>query len=127
MTLIRMDGEYQARDGSPRRVLCVDAPGCYPVIAIDDRGHLYKHVADGGWLGDSTDVNDLIPVPKKHTNIYYAAHFRGKQGQATMTCYWSRESAVDCNRHKEYLIAITGPHEIEFTEGEGLKGDEDAT
>jgi len=132
-TNIKLDGEYQTRDGRAVRVLCVDAEfaSSLSVVAlIKDRDGFdttASFCSDGYYMPSRSEtMNDLIPAPKKHTNIYYAAHFRGKQGQATMSTYWSRESAVDCNRHNENLIAITGPHEIEFTEGDGLKGADDA-
>ena len=125
MTKLKLGGEYQTRDGHPARVLCVDAlddvSRAIALVRLDNCEYPYRYKLNGKCLseGFAGDL-DLVEKPKKHKHIYYTAHFLGKQGQSTMTTYWSRESAVYCNSGNQYLIAITGPHEIEFTEGEGL-------
>ena len=49
MKPITMDGKYvlDAAHRTPVRILCIDAPGGYPVVAISDRGTMYRRKADG--------------------------------------------------------------------------------
>lgn len=123
MTLITMDGEYQTRDGRPRRVLCVDALSTtgFSVITIDRVGNVNRYMSDGRFtrLAD-THPEDLIPVPKKHKRTYWLVHW------SNLTSSYATDPRLDSPVPLIKPIAITGPHEIEFTEGEGLKGADDA-
>ena len=76
MTKITMDGKYQTRDGRPVRVLCVDAEGLQPVVALIG-GDVQRFSSSGVyWFDDkSTSYHDLVPVPEKRrvkfwVNVY---------------------------------------------------------
>lgn len=50
MNQIDPNKRYQTRGGQPVRILCVDAPGDYPVIGYIDDGR--------------SDEHDLVEVPE---------------------------------------------------------------
>ena len=52
------------RGGGKRRVVCVDAPGQFPVICIDEFGGIFKQRANGTWTS-TMDHCDLIPPRRK--------------------------------------------------------------
>lgn len=66
--MISMDRKYIYRNGEPARILCVDAPGNYPVVTLDELGRHFRHDSDGvcNVLG-ITDEWDLIEVKEKKT------------------------------------------------------------
>lgn len=58
-----LDGKCRYRDGTPARILCYDAPGPMPVIALGDTG-VTRHTCSGRYVGgDSESIKDLIPLP----------------------------------------------------------------
>ena len=66
------------RDGRAlTRILCTDAKGDYPVVALIERtdGSEYalSYTKDGKYINETTDNNDLFFAPEKHegwVNIY---------------------------------------------------------
>jgi hypothetical protein len=64
----------QTRDGRPVRILCTDAPSCYPVVGlIEDEGRPIVWTLAGYW-SEGNDRNyqlDLMnsPPPKKKVNV----------------------------------------------------------
>ena len=113
MTKIMMEGEYQTRDGQKRRVLCVDAPGRLPVIAISQSGQVYRYLDDGRSSDDACDQPfDLVPVRKRHKRTYWLVHHVNGFIEVSF-----REPAW---KNLPYQLAITGPHQVDFVEGEGL-------
>jgi hypothetical protein len=60
---IDINKKYRYRDGEPARILCVDAPGCYPVVSICPRGDVFTHTLTGSQHnGSSGCAGDLIEV-----------------------------------------------------------------
>jgi hypothetical protein len=54
-------GYWRTRAGDKVRVICVDAPGDEPVVALGHRGGLYTYLADGVYYSDrSLSGSDLI-------------------------------------------------------------------
>lgn len=67
--LIRMDREYQTRDGRPVRVLCVDMKDSHPVVAlVDNNGYesCMGYSRLGELIAGQKCSGDLIPRPKTH-------------------------------------------------------------
>lgn len=60
---ISMDKQYTTRDGRPVRLLCVDAPGPYPVVGIVDE-YVVHWRSDGAHLG--------LDLPGSHTDLIEA-------------------------------------------------------
>jgi hypothetical protein len=52
-------GYWKTRAGNKVRVICVDAPGGYPVVACAESGEVTKYEADGKWIVHDTS-HDLI-------------------------------------------------------------------
>lgn len=58
---IERDKFYKTRRGKKVRVICVDAPGFLPVIAIGERGELFTFGKDGKFYKDDKESScDLI-------------------------------------------------------------------
>lgn len=119
---IKLDGEYQTRDGREVRVIDVDSPvSSYPIVGyVNTCGdwQLYSWTREGIHHKHVTPADiDLIPVPKKRKRTYWLVHY----DNGAMSSYIG-ESTVDYLRenHRPDTLAITGPHEIEFVEGQGL-------
>lgn len=89
---INMTETYTTRDGRPARVLCLDAKGLWPVVALVE-DVAARFTLDGQ---NKYETNyDLIPAPKAHkvvlwVNVFadglHEAH-RNKQAAD----YWSRK------------------------------------
>lgn len=127
--MISMEKQYRTRDG--RQVL---------IYAIHDCGPKPVHGAfktDNGYWGpmcwaqngrttddDRNRTFDLIEVRPKITRTYWLAH--------TIACGGSPYSTAYCFEDEKYarlwagsphgrtILGITGPHTIEFAEGDGL-------
>lgn len=64
MPKITLDGKYTTR-GEPMTVVCVNAPGDYPVIAYGPNGSPRTFTADGKFSGNGRWPElDLILVPE---------------------------------------------------------------
>lgn len=65
---IDMDHKYQTRDGRAVRLLCVDGPGCQPIVGIvDGADSVDTWDARGAWLDRPGPSDwDLVPVTEKH-------------------------------------------------------------
>ena len=74
---INMDDRY-ARCGNPTeavRVVCVDAPGNWPVLAVTNEGVVTRHRQNGEYLlGNENYAMDLVPLAEplleRWANIY---------------------------------------------------------
>jgi hypothetical protein len=85
------------------------------------------------WRSHSWDVNDhpLVEVKTKHKRVYWLVHRRdvwdGSKGGRQASAFISREAAhlaatsPSSMSSRNPVVAITGPHEFEFVEGDGLK------
>ena len=61
MVNIERDKFYATRDGTKVRIVCVDAGGPQPVIAVDDGGDVSTHTIDGRYYVDNLKNNlDII-------------------------------------------------------------------
>lgn len=66
---IERDKWYLTRGGDKVRVVCVDAPGDYPVIALTD-GDFCTYTADGfSYIGDRTDL-DLVAEYREPARVW---------------------------------------------------------
>lgn len=64
---IRMDGNYKTKSGHSVKILSVDTPGPYPVVAVvlrDGAGIPYSFTASGLFLSNLTHAYDLVSVPE---------------------------------------------------------------
>lgn len=58
-----MDKKYTTREGRPVRLLCTDAPGVYPVVAlVDGLATAQSFTAEGGFQVTQAHSLDLIEV-----------------------------------------------------------------
>ena len=117
MTKIMMEGEYQTRDGQKRRVLCVDAPGRLPVIAISQSGQVYRYLDDGRAADDGWDQPfDLVPVHKRHKRtVWVHVHFNGD------AYYYALFTTEADSKRKGNIHSIACLKlDLDFAEGEGL-------
>ena len=113
MTKITLEGQYQTRDGQKRRVLCVDAPGRLPVIAISQSGQVYRYHNDGRSSDDDWDQPfDLVPVTKRHKRTVWM-----NLGPEIIGAYDTRQGA-DFFAHPERIACLK--LDLDFAEGEGL-------
>jgi hypothetical protein len=88
---------YKRGDGELIRVVCVDAPGGYPVIGVDDGGAPWTFSFAGRRVSSYIDSRlDLIPIPiepKKKgvvwVNVYgdkdFAFHFTKEAAERNFT------------------------------------------
>lgn len=119
---ISMDKQYRTRSGER------DAE----IFAIRD-GRAYgreKAISEGspnGWYANSwpIDTADLIEVKPKITRTYWTVHHVEPYANYEQheTSFDNKEAALIWIERSTLgldFIAITGPHTVEFTEGEGL-------
>jgi hypothetical protein len=109
-------------------VLCVDrAKPDVPVVALVqmDSGweSAFYYRQNGQAANGEGRQLDLLPVPKKHKRTVWLLH--GRHMLDLPHPFLLREQAEEhWRRWRNDYLQITGPHEIEFTEGEGLGGAE---
>lgn len=114
--MIVMGKLYQTRDGRPVRLVAVDDAWAFGFVGSMRRPCIWN--ADTGKASSRfDDLADtvLIEVRQKITRTYWLVHYA--QGSY---CYWQDDAPA--KPVDTAAIAITGPHEITFTEGEGLDG-----
>jgi hypothetical protein len=113
--LIDLNREYMTRDGREVELWKIVDNYVFGRMRTCDR----KSWLGFDWKLDGTGSNrgsDLIPAPKKHKKTVWLVHYGG----GAVTVYQSKESVDYIVTNPTDALAITGPHEIEFTEGEGL-------
>ena len=49
-------------DGRRMRVICIDAPGENPVVAMDDTGNVGRYYAEGNAFPGVEHTSDLVPL-----------------------------------------------------------------
>ena len=57
---IERDKRYLTRNGSIVRVVCIDAPGPYPVISVDEDGDTSSHSKTGLCVDSSLCGDDIV-------------------------------------------------------------------
>ena len=116
---IEVGGEYVTRDGRRVEVLRVGVNAGWSVLALvtEENGRQFVLGLDSEGRTTATSEPFIIPVPKKHTRRIWLVHWK---------CGGSNSLERECNaaylaEHGRNILAITGPHEITFTEGDGLQ------
>ena len=98
------------REGKPARIICTDARGEYPVIALIEHYQetldvTFSFTKDGKWCTDETNSNkDLFFAPEKHegwTNVYEEGTNRYLDG-----CICSTEEEAKRIRGYGYITTI---------------------
>ena len=96
--------ELVTRDGRKvTRVLCTDAKGPYPIVALIERhdnamDNAIQYTKDGRYLNNGTDEKDLFFASDK--KVGWINIFRGKDGPLTgNTIFASKEDAEESKRH----------------------------
>ena len=98
------------REGKPARIICTDARGEYPVIALIEHYQetldvTFSFTKDGKWCTDGTNSNkDLFFAPEKHegwTNVYEEGTNRYLDG-----CICSTEEEAKRIRGYGYITTI---------------------
>jgi len=109
----------QTRDGRKARILCTDAKGKRPIIALVERSsgdeYISWHSAEGQWWEtNEISADDLINIPEKR----WIGVFRGDDGEVLPideTFDSPEETKAWFAQEKLDLIAC-----IEFAVGDGL-------
>ena len=115
--MISMDKQYTTRDGRPVRVLCVDAKGDFPVVAVvDNEGSQEPEMftQDGFYYsGKDQSSYDLIEVKPKRTVEFWLNHY----DEVMPAVHKTLAAAVEGRMPNCFA---TTHHTITFEEGEGL-------
>lgn len=83
------------RDGVLKglRVICIDCPGDFPVVAVSNVGGVFKYMADGHY-SSSPSVYDIIPTPVRYSlKRYIVVSLCSKDGSIKCSSYINEESA----------------------------------
>jgi hypothetical protein len=117
--MISMDKQYKTRDGREVELFAIR----------DDRVYGRERDSSGDdWRSNSWPLSNidayLIEVRPTVTRTVWLVHF----GPASLHCaaagHATQEAAASyakqCEQNYDELLAITGPHTITFTPGEGL-------
>ena len=103
------------RDGRNVRILCTDAKGAYPIVALieilddsidDSIESVYKFKKDGHFLNndDNNSNLDLFFVPEKHegwVNVYKAGNTPHSD-----TCIWPTEEEAKKWANDDYVATV---------------------
>jgi hypothetical protein len=134
--MIEMGKIYRTRDGRAVRIYAVD--GGAPDQATRIHGAILCPLDEGGWnvaswgLTGRIDFNphkehpyDLFEVKPPITRTYWTVHHAipyvtPEQFETSFDSQTSAEAWANRAGRKYEPVAITGPHEITFTEGFGL-------
>ena len=119
--MIDINKKYVTRDGREVRIYATDGglENCITHGAAKNKSGYWEsaswYTAHGGYYDDGVPHQyDLIEVRQKITRTYWLIHWR--KGDSSI-CFFQ---PIDPASMAPECIAITGPHEITFTEGEGL-------
>ena len=92
------------RDGRKvKRILCIDAMGPYPIVALIERrdgamDNARQYQKDGRYFSSGTDDSDLFFAPEKHEG--WISIYQGKDGPITgNVVFASKEEAEESKRH----------------------------
>ena len=99
------------RDGRDVRIICTDAKGDEPIIAlvynnIRDEENVYTYNRDGSFYGDNYDYLDLFfDTTKKEgwVNIYFSMD---KDKYVGEEIYNSKEEAIKNSKYRIYIATI---------------------
>lgn len=64
--------KVRTRDGEPLRIICVDAPGPFPIIAIGSNGRLlgYSMIGNNCSCDTRNDLINIVEKQKWFLNVY---------------------------------------------------------
>jgi len=112
----------QTRDGKPARILCIDARGDLPIVALvgapGESEYVQRYTADGcaylGQRGTPSSRLDLINVPEKRVlhvwvNVHSDEDVVIGYSSVDLAEQWARRDRVSC----VYIVH-------EYTVGEGM-------
>ena len=118
--MISMDKQYTTRGGRPVRVLCLDAKGNFPVVAVVDSGQAEVaclFTQDGCYhFNKQAHPTDLIEVKPKRTVEVWINHYH----RDCTICGYSYSSEATAKESRSSDCIATTHHTITFEEGEGL-------
>ena len=90
-----------------KRILCTDARGNYPIVALIDEGlydNALSYTKDGKLYAGETNLYDLFFAPEKHE--MYINIYRGATGVGSgSVLYDSREEAEKVGKTDDYYVA----------------------
>ena len=114
---------YQTLDGQPVRILCVDAPGDYPVIGYIDDGVSDPEAwtASGKYFSDSNSPSpeDLVEVREKRRLNGWINVFSDGVGEIA----WQSKEQADSNASRinsKRRVACVDLSKFEYEVGDGL-------
>lgn len=122
MNQIDPNKRYPTRGGLWARILCVDAPGDFPVIGYIDNGDSLPRswTFTGRFTLDCESEYDLILTPEKRRlagwlNVY--------ENNYRVTSHWPTRAEADLSSRQtsHHRIACIDMSRIEYTVGEGLE------
>lgn len=101
------------RDGRAVRIICTDAKGDEPVIALiynknRDEENVYTYNREGYFCGDNDSCLDLFFAPTKREG--WVNIFRNKEGSYTENSIYETEQRakeVIGEKHKNYYVTTT--------------------
>lgn len=123
--MIDITKQYKTRSGLPVRIYCNDGAaneelhGAYTA----DNGQSWSVLtwrADGCFYGDGREHElNLVEVRAQHIQTYWLIHSRSRDAYTSCEVRFLDPLKTDAGFHSS-VVAITGPHEVTFADGEGL-------
>lgn len=127
MTMIEMGKQYRTRVGYDVRIYAIDAGGALSVhgaIKGSTKWFTAEWTAEGHAPNREDEKHDLIEQKPKITRTYWLVHFGrptiSTQRTGSVLASYEDAKSYAADRSEYGDIAITGPHTIEFEEGEGI-------
>lgn len=122
MPKIEMGKQYRTRDGREVRIYAVDENEANSVHGAikrpsDNRWVIFQWESDG--RSCMANTCDIIEVKQPITRTYWLVHCRGENLLGYTFPTEDRAKTYAWQR-RDHAIAITGPLEVTFTEGDGL-------
>ena len=123
MPLIEMGKKYQTRDGREVRILCTDAPGNFPVVALvqmfhnrdEFLPHTYTDIGRDESLA-TLQLSDLVECPVEHTGWVNVYCFEPHEVTTTMNAVHRSREEANRQAGKNRIACVP----ISFKEGDGL-------
>jgi hypothetical protein len=112
--------EYHLDDKTPVRIICVDAPGHYPIVVIDEVGLTYHRHADG----TAEDCPAIVKSTPRIKGERWLVVWCDEDGNDAADCWNTRLYAEDQRRvlHDQgHPVAILHVP-FDLADGEGVDG-----
>ena len=99
------------RDGREVRIICTDAKGDEPIIALvynnnREEENVYTYNRNGSFYGDNYDCLDLVFAPVKKegwVNVYFSVD---KDKYVGEEIYNSKEEAIKNSKYRIYIATV---------------------